>query len=89
MLTNGFELFFINIELPPNFCLTFYTNFLILLILKRKEASNVAVNTNTMDSPIIPKIGPIMIKPTINIDTEIALLIKTNLLFSELNNFDV
>ena len=57
---------------------------MILLIPNRKEASNVTVNTNTLASPVIPKIGPKIIKPVTNIDNEIALLIKTNLLFLNL-----
>ena len=52
-------------------------------------ASSVYDNTNTLASPIIPKIGPTIIKPTTNVDVEITSVIKTNLLFSNPNNLEV
>jgi hypothetical protein len=58
-------------------------------MLNRKQASKTVVNTNTLANPIIPKIGPKIIKPIINDDVAIILLIKTNLLFSKPNNLEV
>ena len=58
-------------------------------MLNRKQASKIPVNRNTKANPIIPKIGPKIIKPIINDDVAIILLIKTNLLFSKPNNLEV
>ena len=48
-------------------------------MLNRNEASKTLTDKNTLANPIIPKIGPRIIKPIINDDVAIILLIQKSM----------